>query len=86
MRGYSFQCEHIFYMLFKKYYCPACGNKLTKKTVSQVINSESPLAKRYDFEVADITVKGDMNFVHIELYCSHCNKYYTAKEAKNNKF
>ena len=86
MSGYSFQCERIFYLLFKKHHCPACGNKLTKKTVSQVVNSDSPLAKRYDFEVADINVKGNMTFINIGLYCNQCNKYYTVKEAKINKF
>ena len=45
-----------------------------------------PEAKDYDFEVADITVKGDMKFTHIELYCNQCNKYYTIKEVKKNKF
>ena len=86
MNGYSFKCEHFFYTFLKKHHCPNCGNKLLRKNVSTVINSESPEAKDYDFEVADITVKGDMKFTHIELYCNQCNKYYTIKEAKNNKY
>ena len=57
-----------------------------RKTVSKVVSSKSHEAKYYDFDVADITVKGDMTFSHIELYCSQCNKYYTVKEARNNKF
>ena len=63
-----------------------CGNKLLRNEVSEVIISESPKAKDYDFEVADMFVKGDMKFTHIELYCNQCNKYYTSKEAKKNKF
>ena len=59
---------------------------MLRKKVSAVINSESPEAKDYDFEVADITVKGDVKFTHVELYCNQCNKHYTIKEAKNNKF
>ena len=86
MNGYSFKCEHFFYTFLKKHYCPNCGNKLLRKKVSTVINSESLEAKDYDFEVADITVKGDMKFTRVELYCNQCNKYYTIKEAKNNKF
>ena len=35
---------------------------------------------------AKVFVKGDMKFTHIELYCNQCNKYYTIKEAKKNKF
>ena len=65
---------------------PNCGNKLLRKKVSEVINSESPEAKKYDFEVADVTVKGDMKFIHVELYCNQCNKYYTIKKARKNKF
>ena len=86
MNGYSFRCENLFYVFFKKHFCPYCSNKLSRKTVSEIVNSESPLAKKYDFEVADITVKGDATFVHIEFYCSQCNKFYTVKEAKSNKF
>ena len=61
-----------------------CGNKLLRNEVSEVIISESPKAKDYDFEVADFTIKGDMKFIHIELYCNQCNKYYRIKKAKNN--
>ena len=86
MNGYGFKCEHLFYIFLKKHYCPNCGNKLLRKKVSAVINSESPEAKYYDFEVADMLVKGDMKFTHIELYCNQCNKYYTIKEVKKNKF
>ena len=42
--------------------------------------------KNYDFEVADITVKGDMKFTHIEFLCPVCQKYYTVKEIKENDF
>lgn len=86
MNAYSFKCEHLFYLLFKKHYCPICSKKLSKQKVSQIVNSESPKAENYDFEVADITVKGDMKLTHIELYCNECNKYYTVKEAKENNF
>ncbi len=52
MNGYSFKCEHFFYTFLKKHYCPNCGNKLLRKKVSVVINSESPEAKNYDFNSA----------------------------------
>ncbi len=86
MKGYSFNCENLFYVFLKKHYCPDCGNKLFRKTISKIVNSKSSKAKEYDFEVADITVKGDMKFTHIEFYCNQCNKYYTVKESKNNNF
>ncbi len=86
MNGYSFNCGHLFYVYFKKHHCPNCGNKLLRKKVSKIVHSKSSEAKKYDFEVADIAVKGDMKFTHIEFYCSQCNKYYTVNEAKENIF
>lgn len=86
MNGYNFKCEHLFYTFLKKHNCPNCGNKLLRKKGAAVINSESPEAKDYDYEVADITVKGDMKFTHIEFYCNQCHKYYTVKQAKDNNF
>ena len=85
IKGYSFTIENIFQLL-KKHYCPVCNTELSKRKVSEIVNSESPEAKNYDFDVADTFIKGDMKFTHIELYCNQCNKYYTIKEAKKNKF
>ena len=82
MSGSSFNCQHLFYTFFKKHSCPNCGNKLSKKTVSQILNSKSPLAKKCDFEVADIIVKGNMKFTHIVLSCDACKKTFTVKELK----
>ena len=86
MNGHSFKCEKPFYVFFKKHYCPHCKNKLTRKTVSEIINSETADKTKYDFDVAEITVKGNMKFTHIEFYCNQCDKYYTIKEAKENNF
>ena len=72
--------------MLKKHYCPVCSAALYKRNVSEIVKSESPEAKNHDFRVADTFVNGDMKFTHIELYCNQCNKYYTIKEAKKNKF
>ena len=85
IKGYSFRIENIFQM-FKKHYCPVCSTGLQKRKVSEIVNPESPEAKNYDFEVADMFIKKDMKFTHIELYCNQCNKHYTIREAKKNKF
>ena len=74
------------YFNFKKHYCPVCSTVLSKRKVSKIVNSESPEAKNYDFEVADTFVKGDMKITHIELFGNQCNKYYTNREVKKNKF
>ena len=34
----------IFYTIFKKHYCPACGTKLTRVKTSKIVNSRSPEA------------------------------------------
>jgi len=86
VNGYRFICENPFFVYFRKHQCPNCDNKLLRKKVSVIVNSESPEAKNYDFEIADITCKGDVKFTHIEFYCNQCNKYYTVKEIKNTKF
>lgn len=85
-KGYSFKCENLFFVYFKKHDCPCCGQKLLRKKVSQIVNSESEEAKNYDFEVADHTMKGNMKFTHIEFFCSACQKQYTVKEIKNKSY
>ena len=82
IKGYSFKCENPFFVYFKKHYCPCCGNRLVRQKVSKVIHSDSEEAKNYDFEVADITVKGNMKFTHIVLSCDACKKTFTVKELK----
>ena len=44
VKGYSFKFENIFQML-KKHYCPVCNAVLSKRKVSEIVNSESPEAK-----------------------------------------
>lgn len=85
-KGYSFKCENPFFIYFKKHYCPCCGKKLVRQKVSEVINSDSEEAKNYDFEVADITVKGNMKFTHIAFHCTSCQMDYSIKETKENDF
>lgn len=86
IKGYSFKCENPFFVYFKKHYCPCCGNKLVRQKVSEVIHSDSEEVKNYDFEVADITVKGNMKFTHIEFHCANCQRNYSIKETKENDF
>jgi rRNA maturation endonuclease Nob1 len=80
IKGYSFKCESPFFVYFKKHYCPYCGNKLARKKASEIIHSNSDAAKNYDFEVADITVQGNMKFTHIVFSCDACQKIFTVKE------
>lgn len=87
IKGSKFECEHFFYVCLKKHYCPKCGTKLLRKKVSEIINSESQEAQNYDFSLSEgYLIKGNVKFTHIEFYCNQCDKYYTVKEAKKNKF
>ena len=86
MIGYQFRCEHVFYTLFRKHYCPVCKNKLKRKKVSEIVNANAPEAKNCDFEVAGITVKGDMKFTHIAFSCEVCGREYSVQEARRNRF
>ena len=86
IKGYSCKCESPFFVYFKKHYCPCRGNRLVRQKVFKVIHSDSEEAKNYDFEVADITVKGNMKFMHIEFHCPGCQKNYSIKETKENEF
>ncbi len=82
-KGYSFKCEKPFFVYFKKHYCPCCGQKLVRKKVTQVVSSRSDEAKNFNFNVSDISVKGDVSFTHIEFFCPSCEKQYTVKEIKD---
>lgn len=86
IKEYRFQCENLLFVYFKKHYCPQCNSKLLRQKVSRIIDSNSDEAKYYDFEVADITVKGNMKFTHIEFLCPVCQKHYTVNETKENDF
>ena len=84
IKGHSFKCEDPFFVYLKKHYCPQCGRRLVIKKVSEVICSDSQAAKGRDFEIADITVRGNVKFTHIEFFCENCQKQYTVKETKAN--
>ena len=85
IKGYSFACEKPFFVYFKKHDCPCCGDRLVRQKVSKIINSDSEEAAKYDFEVADIAVKGNMKFTRIEFRCTGCRKNYSIKELNARK-
>lgn len=86
IRGYSFKLEDPFFVYLQKHFCPICGNKLIRKKVSEVIASDSEAAQNRNFDVADISVKGNMKLSRIVLFCDACQKQYTVKETKENDF
>jgi len=58
----------------RKHFCIVCGYKLEKKTHSRIVNSKSPEAKYYDFSFGEVSINGDVKFVHKIFYCPKCGK------------
>lgn len=42
--------------MFRKHHCPVCNAELSKRKISEIVNSELPESENYDFEVADVFV------------------------------
>ena len=86
MKGIKYINEDIIYISFKKHYCPNCKNKLKTVKVSKKIDSNSPEAKNYSFDVGSLgdrfVVSGEVEFVQKEFDCPNCHKHFTVKELK----
>ena len=79
--GFKRIYNDVFY-LKKPHFCPVCGKKLEKVSVSKVVNSKSPEAKDFDFSVGDTHLIGDIQFTWDELECPSCKKHMTINEMK----
>ena len=80
-RGFSRTKNNIFYFR-KDHFCPDCGTRLEKVSVSKVVNSRSPEAKDFDFSIGDDYAEGDVKFTWDELECPSCKKHLTVNEMK----
>lgn len=69
----------------KDHFCPECGAKLEKVTVSKVVNSRSPEAKDFDFGVGGISMVGDVRFTWDEFACPSCRKQFSVDEIKQSE-
>ncbi|TYQ15483.1 UNVERIFIED_CONTAM: hypothetical protein Cloal_1941 [Acetivibrio alkalicellulosi] len=72
----------IFYTYFKKHYCLKCNSKMKLIKCSKIINSKSEEAKKYDFELGNTFLIGDIEFVWDELKCFKCGFQISIKEKK----
>lgn len=73
----------IFYTLFKKHYCPNCGKRLRLVKKSKIVNSNSPEAKNYDFNLGDSFMEGNVKFVWKEFQCPICQKEFTVEDIRH---
>ena len=85
IKGYCYTCESPFFVYFRKHNCPVCGQRLLRNKVSSIVHSDSPEAASYDFDIADIQVKGNVKFTHVKFFCPDCQKQFTVKEIKKAK-
>ncbi len=74
--------DSLFYVNFKKHYCPDCHELLRKVKVSKIINSKSMEAREFDFSAVDTYMIGNVKFIWTEFHCNVCNTNITIKEMK----
>lgn len=83
--GIKYINNAMFYTLFKKHYCPNCKNKLKLVKKSKTVNSNSPEAKNYDFNLGDGFMEGNVKFVWKEFECAMCQKEFTVNEIRSTE-
>lgn len=71
-----------FYVHMKKHFCPECGSRLVIRHMSEIVNSESPEARDYDFSVGDTNLVGDVEFRKKYFYCSQCELEISFRKMK----
>lgn len=72
----------IFFSRFQKHPCPNCGEILTLKKISEIVNWRSPRAKDFDFSSAggEGYMMGNVKFIWDEFFCPRCGYQTSIKE------
>ena len=65
------------FVLLKKHNCPRCSAQLERIIISKTVNSDSIEAQHFDFNVADISQRGDVLFTWDEFRCPKCGKHFS---------
>lgn len=63
--GKKYFNNDVFFTLFKKHDCPQCGKRLQRVRVSQIVNSNSPEAEKFNFSLGDSFMVGNVEFIWI---------------------
>lgn len=74
-----------FYVHWKKHFCPQCGERLELQYVSEIVNSNSPKAKDYDFSIGDTFLVGDVEFRTRCFHCKKCGANLSLQEVRKNE-
>ena len=73
----------IIFSRFQKHPCPNCGEILTLKKVSEIVNWRSPRAKDFDFHAQEGYMIGNVKFIWDEFFCPRCGYWSSIKELHN---
>lgn len=76
MNYYWYSNGNPIKVMFRKRYCPMCGNVLSKTKHKKVVDKKSLEAKYYSFPRSMTTtpVGNQWTFIHKVSYCSNCQK------------
>ena len=73
--------ENLFFVFFKKHFCPHCGERLERSYIWEVLPEKSMAAKRYR-AVGDTTYSGDVQLRTGCFYCNKCKKKISYQEVR----
>ena len=70
----GFNDEYVVSARIGKNYCPYCRGLLQVKRKTQIVNSESEEARKFDFSMHGGSQKGNIRFTWDVYYCENCDK------------
>ena len=76
MKGKSYSIPYG--MIFKKYYCQCCGNKLKKNKTHRVVNKEDK--DYYQYQSYNMFPRIEHDVYDYEFVCPTCKKSISFKE------
>lgn len=82
-KAIKYVCDaNLFYVRYKKHFCPKCGKKLKLRYIRKIVNSKSPEAKNYDFSLGDTFFVGDVEFRTLCFFCDNCQSSIPFQDMK----
>lgn len=73
--------ENIFWVFFRKHYCPRCGERLKRDYIYEIWPAKSEVAKKYRFS-GTIPNSEELDLRTGCFYCEKCKQKISYKEVK----
>ena len=70
------------FFVYRKHFCPKCGEKLRVTKNVRIVDSASDEAKNYDLSSGDGFMVGNIKFIRTEFRCRACEKTYSIDEVR----